>query len=1594
MALIAPLATLSDYLLNGYWLAPSARTGNPYPPHHFDHTDLTYSTSLITGPNAEAHRVLIREALQHWSEVCGVTFTEVTMGGNLAFINNYTKGLAASPSIWEATLGQPLRYVGATITINEAEAVRLGFGFGSQTYEAYVHEIGHALGLGHLGPYNNGVPDNYKPSYAADRVFDNDTEQYSVMSYFDESNFGGATGGANPLPQMADILAVQTLYGPGIARPGDTVYGRGGNAGTLIDRTALASGTTSVPLSFTLVDSGGTDTIDVSDRGNDQRVDLAPGAWSSIGGGINNLGIWLGTVIENARTGAGRDTLIGNDAANQLDGGAGADTLRGGIGNDTLTGGAGADLIDGGPGSDTVSYASATASVTVFLDMHQGVSGDAAGDTLTGIENLVGGLFSDGLVGDAGPNLLSGGAGNDQLTGGAGADVLIGGPDEDTADYSDEAVGVAVDLGQMIQHGGAAEGDWLLEIEHVLGSRGPDRLTGSGAANRLRGHFGNDTLDGGEGRDRLEGGSGDDLYRLHDISWDPFDGYRFDTVTELAGGGVDRVEVQASSAGTATLRSYTLPAEVENGTVTSAIGFQLTGNALANALTGHDGGDVLSGGAGADVIKGGGGADRLDGGSEADLLFGDAGADTLKGGGGADQLDGGGDVDLAAYDASPGAVEVSLATGRGHGGDAEGDTLTGIEGLFGSRGNDTLTGDLDANLLRGAEGSDVLTGGPGNDTLTGGPQADRFVWSSGDGQDVIEDFDAAAGDRIDLRGAAGVRSLGDMALVATAAGTLVSVPGGGLLLKNVGPGSLGAAPFLLSTAPTDPALSASRVAENSARGTAVGTLSATDPDPGEVLTFSLLDDAQGRFAVQGNQLVVAGAIDYETAAAHSVTVHVSDRAGLAVDKRFTIAVTNVVETRNGSAGNDTLTVDAATYVERVDAGAGNDTITIAAGLGPVVVDAGTGNDVVNGNGQTVLSFASAASGVNFNFAGGAGQRQAVLKNLDTGVVTPLQTRSGARDPQDFGASDNPVFSPDGTRVAFQSTAPLDPAQPGGSWQVWVKDLVSGTTSLVSSSAAGAAGNGNSLTPDQRVAWSPDGTRIAFTSSATNLVAGDTNGLADLFVKTVSGPDAGRIERVSVATGGAQAGDAGIANTAVPHGSFAPQFSPDGRLLLFGSSADNLAAGDRNGATDLFVRVLSGTGAGSTFLVTRNAAGASANGASLDASFSPDGTRIVFRSAASDFGSTGNGLFLKDIRAVYAGQDPAAGALTPVATTGFWPSFSPDGRQVLFHNGQIQTVDLVTGATRVVSSSAAGTPGNGVSQMAAWSRDGQSVVFASAASNLVAGDTNGAIDVFVKTVAGPNAGAIVRASADAAGVQGNAGSLFPLLSPANAHVVAFETDANNLFVPATGVGNDRFSGVQGVWGSPFNDILVNSNAALAGASFRGGAGSDVIQGHAATRDEADYRDSPAGITLAMTNDPALPGYGSARDGWGGTDTLRSIDAVQGSAFDDVIRLDGLANLVRGHGGADVLEGRGGDDLLDGGDGIDTAVYAGRMADYALSAGGTLQGEAVEWTLQDRRAGAPDGRDGLEGIERLQFADATVDLGNPQALAGLVGLATGG
>lgn len=604
--------------------------------------------------------------------------------------------------------------------------------------------------------------------------------------------------------------APETLTGTGEE---DFIYGLGGNDTLqgLAGNDTLDGGAGA----DTMIGGAGNDTY-IVDNAGDVVTELAGAGTDTVLTTLNSY--TLGSNVENlVYTGAGNFVGTGNALDNSITGGAGNDTLNGGAGADTLIGGTGDDTYVVDNVGDTVSEnpGEGTDTVKTVLTSY----------TLPGaVENLVyTGAWAFAGTGNGLDNRITGGVGADTLNGGVGADTMIGGAGNDTY--------IVDDAGDVVSEnpGGGTDTVRTVLASYTLGSdienlvytgAGNFGGTGNGLANSITGGAGNDTLDGGVGADTMIGGLGNDTYIIDNAG---------DVVTEAGTAGTDTVLT--------TLNSYTLPAGVEVLTFTGAGDFAGTGNGFANTLTGGTGNDTLNGGIGADTMIGGTGDDTYvvdnvgdavsenpgegndtvlssitytlganlenltqsgignigaTGNAANNVIIGNAGNNVMSGLGGADTLDGGAGTDTATYAASAAGVSVSLATGFGSGGDAEGDTLvnienltgsnfsdtlegnggnnvltggagtdtvsyqnaaagitvslavaapqdtvgagtdtlTGFENLTGSAFDDVLTGSSGANTLMGLDGNDTLNGGAGADILTGGAGADRFVYSA------------------------------------------------------------------------------------------------------------------------------------------------------------------------------------------------------------------------------------------------------------------------------------------------------------------------------------------------------------------------------------------------------------------------------------------------------------------------------------------------------------------------------------------------------------------------------------------------------------------------------------------------------------------------------------------------------------------------------------------------------------------------------------------------------------------------------------------------------------------------------------------------
>ncbi|MCY2986823.1 MAG: S8 family serine peptidase, partial [Planctomycetota bacterium] len=391
--------------------------------------------------------------------------------------------------------------------------------------------------------------------------------------------------------------------------------------------------------------------------------------------------------------------------------------------------------------------------------------------------------------------------------------------------------------------------------------------------------------------------------------------------------------------------------------------------------------------------------------------------------------------------------------------------------------------------------------------------------------------------------------------------------------------------------------------------------------------------------------------------------------------------------------------------------------------------------------------------------------------------------------QGNGSSMSQTLSADGRFVAFVSSASnLVHGDTNGQRDVFVVDRQSGSVDRVSVADDGTQGISGGGSYDTPPSLSADGRFVAFESSSSNLVPGDTNGRDDVFVFD---RQTATVERVSVADDGTQSN----------RSSFSPSLSADGRFVAFESEASNLVPGDTNGQQDVFVFDRQ------TRTVARVSVaedGTQGNDFSDSPTPSADGRFVAFRSSASNLvpGDI-NGfsdVFVFDRQAGTVERVSVADDGTQGNHYCYYPTLSADGRFVSFMSGASNLVpgdtnnrfdvfvfDRQTDSVERVSVANGGIQSNGFSYSPTLSADGRFVAFYSQASNLVLGDTNGEDDVFVVD---RESGTIQRVSIAEDGTQGNGQSNAPTLS-ADGRFVAFASFASSLVSGDTNRGADVF-----------------------------------------------------------------------------------------------------------------------------------------------------------------------------------------------------------
>jgi len=539
----------------------------------------------------------------------------------------------------------------------------------------------------------------------------------------------------------------------------DALFGSGGN-------DTMDGGTGA----DTMTGYSGDDTYVIDNIGDKIVEDINGGTDTALVGLTAAATYVLDANVENATVTSAASVavnLTGNDQNNRLTGNGAANTLTSGAGDDTLDGGAGADKLIGGTGDDTYivdnsgdivteqvgegtdTVQTTLATYTLPANVEKLVYTGTGSFTGTGnvLDNEIhGGDHGAKLDGGAGNDTLYGGLGNDSLQGGTGNDYLFGAGGNDTVDGG-QGYDILSGLGKLADytitrpnstdvvltdHAGHAitvrnvEGfefaDGALSLSEVIYN------TASTGNDSLFGTDGNDTINGLSGADTMAGGLGDDTYIIDNLG---------DRIVEASNGDTDLALVGLTAAGT-----YTLDANVENATVTSAatVAVNLTGNDLDNHLSGNAAANTLIGGAGNDTLDGGAGADKLIGGIGDDTYIVDNAGDVVT-----EQPNEGVDVvqtTLASYTlaanvenltyvgaasfSGTGNAQDNLIMGGDHGAKLDGGA--GNDVLYGGVGNDSIQGGIGDDAIIVGSGVDTVDGGAGNDTLfLSGAQSDYTV---------------------------------------------------------------------------------------------------------------------------------------------------------------------------------------------------------------------------------------------------------------------------------------------------------------------------------------------------------------------------------------------------------------------------------------------------------------------------------------------------------------------------------------------------------------------------------------------------------------------------------------------------------------------------------------------------------------------------------------------------------------------------------------------------------------------------------------------------------------------------------------------------
>ncbi|MCE8556910.1 type I secretion C-terminal target domain-containing protein [Ruegeria pomeroyi] len=1218
---------------------------------------------------------------------------------------------------------------------------------------------------------------------------------------------------------------------------------------------------------------------------------------------ISSVSTGLSSHIENLRL-TGNDDLTGtgNDLDNRIEGNAGNNTLDGYGGADTMIGGAGDDLyyvdnagdriIEGqNQGNDSV--VSGVNSWTLAANLEalsfgyttQGVTGvgNASDNTIigrSGDDNLSGSGGNDSLSGAGGNDTLTGGQGNDTLDGGSGADRMVGGSGDDTY-VIDDAADVVVET-----PGGGT--DTIIintsiftladDIENLtFANNGQYDANGNAADNVIVGNDYNNVIDGQTGNDTMRGGAGNDTYTVDSLG---------DIVIEYGSEGTDTVR---------SFVNHALGANIEYLTLLGSVATHAIGNDLNNRLIGNGLANVLTGGRGSNTLTGGAGADRF-------VLqdFGTGENDTIT------------DFTVGA---TGDIIDVShlLETAGYTGSDAFGDGLLRVTGgstysyvefnsAWGGGGSAAWR---TVAYLQNVSQSDLSTSGrfatvaAANLAPVAVPgQRDIFLEQGSSlrldvGQNMIVDFD-------------------DLDLTWSTVGGLppwMAFSGFAHRLFGLAPRNYGENDVTIRATDASGQFADVSFKVWSVR-TDLGEVLIEGTDLGEVLTGG---STRNLINALGGDDHVTGSAGFDRLLGgdgHDMLI------GLAGNDSLYGGAGR--DTLNGGAGGDRLdggsfgdtadysTSDAAINVSLLTGYAagghatGDSFVSIENFIGSRfsdvlngsnganVLEGGRGADTLNGNGgNDTASYLSSSEGVNVSLASGyamggdaTGDTFSGIENL-TGSAFDDQLSGDAADQALTGSFGNDILRGRGGADRHYGGDGSDTAS--------YSDAVDAVNvSLNTGYTAGTHAAGDTFFSIENLTGSRFDDRLTG-DGGTNILEGgagaDTlNGMSGGDIASYVGSAAA--VNVSLLTGFTAGGDAagdvflsieglrGSRHDDILNGSNGVN------VLEGGAGADTL---NGNGGTDTLSYVTS-TAAVNVSLASGYAAGGHATGDTFTSMENLTGSRFDDQLSGDGQGQALTGSFGNDLLRGRGGADRLYGG---------------EGEDTASYSDAATAVNVSLLSGYTAGSDAVGDTFFSIENLQGSIHN--DVLNGSNGVNVLEGRRG------ADTLRGYDADDILIGGAGGDDLQGGAG--FDMASYVGSGV-AVNVSLLTGYVAGGDAAGDRFTSIEGLIGSRFNDILNGSNA---DNLFEGGRGGDTMRGNGGL-DTVSYAASEGSVNVSLLTGFAGGGSGSHAIG----DSFVSIENLVGSRFDDILN---------GNNGNNVLEGGAGGDVLRGYGGIDTVSYAG-------------------------------------------------------------------